>query len=138
VTRESREHLRWLALAALLSVSGAIQAVAVEQSPIPAWGKRLFLKHCSACHGSDGRGAGPAAAALKTAPPDLTQLRRAHEGKFPFLWVVGFIDGERPLPAHGSREMPIWGEVFRWREDDRGAKAQIYALAVYIESIQRE
>lgn len=110
----------------------------MEQSPIPAWGKDLFLKHCSACHGSDGRGAGPAAAALKTAPPDLTQLRRTHEGKFPFLWVVGFIDGERPVPAHGSREMPIWGQVFRWREDDRGAKAQIYALALYIESIQRE
>ena len=86
----------------------------------PAWGKKLFVRHCSACHGSDGRGAGPAAAALKTAPPDLTQLRRTHEGKFPFLRVVEFIDGERPVPAHGSREMPIWGHVFRWKEGDTG------------------
>ncbi len=136
--RESREHLRWLPLVALLFVGGAVQAVAEEQLPPPTWGKKLFVRHCSACHGSDGRGAGPAAAALKTAPPDLTQLRRTHEGKFPFLRVVEFIDGERPVPAHGSREMPIWGHVFRWKESDTGARAQVYALAQYIESIQQE
>ena len=128
----------WLALSALLLAAVGTGAAAEEESLIPDWGKELFVRHCSACHGLDGRGAGPAASALKTAPPDLTQLRRTHQGKFPYLWVVGFIDGERPVAAHGSREMPIWGQLFRRKEGGFGAKAQVYALARYVESIQQE
>jgi mono/diheme cytochrome c family protein len=128
----------WIALAGLLLVAIGNAALAEEESPLPNWGKELFVRYCSSCHGLDGRGAGPAAEALKTAPTDLTLIRRTHEGKFPFLWVVSFIDGERPVAAHGSREMPIWGQVFRWKEGEYGARAQVYALARYIESIQQQ
>jgi mono/diheme cytochrome c family protein/peroxiredoxin len=34
-------------------------------------GKLLFAVHCATCHGPDGHGDGPAAAALKTPPPDF-------------------------------------------------------------------
>jgi len=122
----------------LLLVAPGNAAPPDQESPLPHWGKELFLRYCSACHGLDGRGAGPAADALKTAPTDLTLIRRAHQGKFPYLWVVGFIDGERPVAAHGSRDMPIWGQVFRWKEGEYGARAQVYALAHYIESIQQQ
>ena len=120
----------------LLAAPSVLQAA--EESPVRNWGKQLFTKHCAPCHGADGRGGGPAAAALKTSPADLTQINRKHEGKFPFLQVVAFIDGERPVPAHGSREMPIWGEICRWQSGDLAARADIYALAQYIESIQDE
>jgi mono/diheme cytochrome c family protein len=122
----------------LLGVLSGGFASAVDESPIPKWGKEIFLQHCAACHGADGRGAGPAAATLKTGPSDLTQISRAHDGKFPFLKVVGFIDGETPVPAHGSFEMPVWGRIFRWKTGDYGARSQIYALAQYIESIQEK
>jgi mono/diheme cytochrome c family protein len=120
----------------LLATLGILRAA--EESPVSNLGKRLFTKHCAPCHGADGRGGGPAAAALKTRPADLTQINRQHEGKFPFLQVVAFIDGERPVAAHGSREMPIWGQIFRWKDGDHAARAEIYALAQYIESIQDE
>lgn len=41
----------------------------VAQEP----GEILFQKHCQTCHGQQGRGDGPAAAALDPAPRDLTQ-----------------------------------------------------------------
>ena len=43
----------------------------------PVEGPKIFQYHCAACHGSDGRGHGPASLALKQAPPDLTLI--AHE-----------------------------------------------------------
>lgn len=126
----------FLAMMSFLLLTGSSLLRAGEESP--SRGKQLFAKHCAPCHGRDGRGAGPAADALKTRPADLTQINRKHDGKFPFLQIVAFIDGERPVAAHGSREMPIWGEVFRWWFGDRAARAEIYALTQYIESIQDE
>lgn len=37
-----------------------------------AAGEGLFATHCAACHGAEGHGDGPAGAALKTMPADLT------------------------------------------------------------------
>src|ERR1700674_202975 len=42
-------------------------------------GKNMFLNYCASCHGVDGKGNGPAAAALKPAPTDLTTLAKANE-----------------------------------------------------------
>src|SRR5258708_8145500 len=35
-------------------------------------GARLFAQHCAVCHGSEGRGNGPAAPSLRPRPRDLT------------------------------------------------------------------
>lgn len=125
-------------LLASVTVSRGTAFAEEPPSPVHGRGRGLYVTHCAMCHGDDGKGAGPAAAALKTRPPDLTQIRRAHDGKFPRAWVVGFIDGESPSVSHGSREMPVWGHVFRWKEGDFGARAQVYALADYVESIQQK
>lgn len=77
----------------------------------PSMGGEMFRSYCSSCHGVDGRGAGPAAARLKTTPPDLTHLR-GPDGKFPFAKVESLL--MRPdAGVHGSTEMPLWGDLFR-------------------------
>ena len=81
-------------------------------STSPASGKEMYVTYCAVCHGTDGKGGGPAASALKVPPPDLTVLSKNHGGKFPALKVTAAIHGEGALPAHGSKEMPVWGALF--------------------------
>ena len=121
----------------LLGTEGMTQPRETRKAPA-AWGKELFETYCATCHGGDGRGRGPAAASLKKSPPDLTLIRRRHGGEFPTRWVIDFIDGETNVPSHGSRQMPVWGRLFRWKDGSGGARAEIGALAAYLESIQKE
>ena len=72
----------------------------------------MFATYCAVCHGADGQGAGPAAAALKNRPTDLAQLSAKNGGKYPELLVVATLSGKE-VDAHGSQEMPIWGDLFR-------------------------
>jgi mono/diheme cytochrome c family protein len=73
---------------------------------------RVFVQYCSSCHGAYGRGEGPAAPALQPPPADLTRIAQRHDGIFPVDEVTALIDGRTVIPAHGSREMPIWGVRF--------------------------
>ncbi len=51
---------------------------------------------------------------LKVPPSDLTRISQRNDGEFPYEKVYQAIDGrEEAILAHGTREMPIWGEVFR-------------------------
>lgn len=75
-------------------------------------GQQYLLRYCSACHGAQGRGDGPAAPALRPPPADLTRIAQRRGGHFPVAEIAAFIDGRTVMPAHGSREMPIWGERF--------------------------
>lgn len=102
-----------------------------------ARGQKLFMQYCASCHGTDGKGAGPAAASLKVAVPDLTKIPKVN-GKFPGLQVLNSISGERNIPAHGSKDMPVWGQLFRERKGETNAKLDIYALQEYVESIQQK
>jgi hypothetical protein len=90
------------------------------------------------CHGKDGKGGGPAATALKVPPNDLTKLSANAGGKYPALHVSSVIRGEADLPAHGSKDMPVWGPLF-WRMS-QGHEAEVQQrianLNGYIESLQ--
>jgi mono/diheme cytochrome c family protein len=101
-------------------------------------GRDSFDRYCAACHGAGGRGDGPAAATLKTPPADLTTLARRNGGTFPRQQVATYVEGTgRPLPAHGSSDMPVWGTTFRWLESsDARVKVRIDNLVAYIESLQ--
>jgi mono/diheme cytochrome c family protein len=98
----------------------------------------MFMTYCVACHGKDGKGGGPAAAALKRTPSDLTTLAARNGGKFPELRVYAAIHGDGEVVAHGSKEMPVWGEVFQSMSRDSGAGKQMRVanLTAYIKSIQ--
>ena len=52
---------------------------------------------------------------LVKTPSDLTQLSRRNGGVFPTQRVWETIDGRMSadIGPHGSREMPVWGSVFR-------------------------
>src|SRR5206468_4065459 len=76
-------------------------------------GQEMFSTYCAACHGKDGRGKGPAAPALKTMPTDLTTLTAHNNGKFPEPEIYHAISGDGMTPAHGSVEMPVWGDLFK-------------------------
>lgn len=126
-----------LALVAYLIPSRTALA---EGAAANARGRQLYMQYCSTCHGVDAKGGGPVAAKLKTAPPDLTTIRK-EDGKFPGgrirLVIAGEV-GETELAVHGTREMPVWGRVFRFKRADKSAAAgDVYALMTYIASIQR-
>ena len=108
------------------------------QSTSPASGKEMFTTYCAVCHGVDGKGGGPAASALKTPPADLTVLSKNDGGKFPSLKVTSVIRGTAEYPAHGSREMPMWGTLFAGMSQGHDGEVQqrIANLTHYIESLQ--
>src|SRR5271167_2655862 len=88
-----------------------IQHVPVKPTSA-ASGKEMYTTYCAVCHGTDGKGGGPAASALKIPPTDLTTLSKNNGGKYPALKVTSAIRNESDLPAHGSKEMPVWGSLF--------------------------
>ena len=109
-------------------------------------GKDEYVFHCASCHGLDGRGDGPAAAVFKIKPANLTLLSRRNGGVFPAKRVFATIDGTAIVAAHGSRDMPVWGEIFERQGSNtynraataREVRERIQRLVHYLESIQRK
>lgn len=111
------------------------EAKALSQASMS--GKELFQVYCAACHGMDGKGNGPVAPAMKTRIPDLTLLTKKAGGQFPLIKTERTIDGDAGPIAHGSRDMPVYGDLFRdIRRDDDFVKQRIALLTGYLESIQ--
>jgi mono/diheme cytochrome c family protein len=113
-----------------------------RQPPIrPVDGASIFRNSCAACHGLDGRGNGPVAKVLKRDVPDLTSLSQHNDGAFPTIHVQTIIMFGRDdlLPAHGSKQMPIWGPIFHEIEFDQDlGNVRLENVTKYLESIQRK
>lgn len=105
----------------------------------PSSGKDMYIAYRAACHGKDGTGDGPAAPALKSAPTDLTLLAAKNGGKFPESHVVQTIKGDSATPSHGSKDMPVWGPIFRamGTTSDSVVQLRVRNLTKYIASIQQ-
>jgi mono/diheme cytochrome c family protein len=103
-----------------------------------ASGQEMFTNYCAACHGQDGKGNGPAASALKVPPVDLTTLAQKNGGKYPAMHISSVIRGEADLPAHGSKDMPVWGQLFLQMSQGHESDVQqrVANLNQYVESIQ--
>lgn len=101
-----------------------------------ARGRKLYNQYCASCHGMDAKGSGPVAASLKTAPSDLTTIAKRHDGKFNPIHVQQNINGENDVPAHGTKDMPVWGAYFRSTRGQSVATLNIYALTKYLEAVQ--
>jgi mono/diheme cytochrome c family protein len=131
--------------ACTLFVSGQDQsapAKTIKHVPIkstsPVSGKEMYTAYCAVCHGTDGKGGGPAASALKVPPTDLTVLSKNNGGKYPSMKVSATIHGEATTAAHGSKDMPVWGPLFWNMSGGHSAEVQqrVANLSVYIESLQ--
>jgi len=135
-----------LTVAAL--VASAVLVMAQGQTPVvkhvpikpvnAASGQEMFKSYCAVCHGEDAKGSGPAASALKVPPTNLTTLTQKNGGKYPAMHVSSVIRGEADLPAHGTKDMPVWGSLFFRLSQGHEAEVQqrIANLNQYIESIQ--
>jgi mono/diheme cytochrome c family protein len=149
--------LRFRNLAAVLVLGGAIvgftsrAALADEPEMGPSGqltsGKMDFRQYCAQCHGPAGDGTGPVAAALKKKPANLTLLSKNNGGVFPEEEVRNFIDGSKTAEGHGTREMPIWGYAFMFRQashtgtggsplSEEQVKHKIQRLVDYVKTLQ--
>jgi mono/diheme cytochrome c family protein len=135
-----------VASALVLSASAATVAQqetkkTVKRVPIAitsiASGEEMFVNYCAACHGKDGSGNGPAASAFKTPPSNLTVLRSKNDGKFPDSYVFQILqNGPGDTKAHGSKDMPVWGNLFQSIGGSAQTHQRIYNLTKYVESLQ--
>ena len=111
-------------------------------------GQREYDNNCASCHGVAGKGDGPMLRHLVTPPTDLTQLTRRNGGVFPGQRIAEAIDGRssNQIGPHGSREMPVWGSVYRARAAQAGAteldqewlaRGRLLALLDHLSRIQQ-
>ncbi len=131
-------------LLAVVAVCSAAQETKTqlkrEAAPVTsaASGSEMYVSYCASCHGKNAMGNGPAAAALKSAPPDLTTLAKRNGGKYPALRVRSILLGKENLVPHGDQEMPVWGPVFRTISagHEEIVDLRIDNLNRYLESLQ--
>lgn len=115
-------------------------------------GKLEYQTNCQVCHGDSGAGDGPMAGELQRKPADLRMLSKKHDGVFPYDQVYAAIDGRETVPAHGSSDMPVWGDAYApevatmsgKRRDpqqpniEAAIAGRILSLVHYLRSIQAE
>jgi mono/diheme cytochrome c family protein len=133
-----------IGVAVALSLSGV--AAAAQKAEKSDMGKREWHANCAACHGADGKGSGPITDLLKKSPGDLTTLAKKNNGVFPVARVYEVIDGTKDVKAHGTRDMPIWGQEYSVRaaeyyqdiqyDPEVYVRARILALIDYLYRLQ--
>jgi mono/diheme cytochrome c family protein len=138
-------YLTSLSVLLLLACMSAAQmqqpvaAKATTDSPEAVSGKQTFMQYCASCHGENAKGAGPAASALKTPPANLTTLAKHNAGKFPYEYVAGVIRFGKPIAAHGSLDMPVWGPIFSMVDFHEVAiQRRIKNLCEFLASVQEK
>lgn len=141
----SARHMMWISIVfvAVAVIAGAQESQkTIKHVPIrptsAASGQEMYTTYCAVCHGKDAKGNGPAAEALKVPPPDLTVLAKKDGGKYPAMRVSAIIRGEAALPAHGTKEMPVWGSLFWHMSQGHESEVQqrVANLNGYIEGLQ--
>src|SRR5579864_9812074 len=129
-----------LLLSAAFAVAQQAGTTQIKHVPVKATnaasGQEMFASYCAVCHGANATGNGPATSALKAAPTDLTALANKNGGKYPSMHVSSVLRGEAELPAHGSKDMPVWGPLFRNLAQGHDAEVQqrIANINQYLES----
>ncbi len=118
------QRKKYLSLAlAILFVFGGLTTTLAEAAD-PENGKKLFTQFCASCHGTSGKGDGPAAAALNPKPRDFTDKalmsQKTDERLFSVIKNGGAANGLSPL-------MAPWGSVLK---DD-----QIRDVIAYIRTL---
>jgi mono/diheme cytochrome c family protein len=114
-----------------------VKQTAIQQTSA-ASGKEMYTEYCAACHGTNGKGTGPAASSMKAAPTDLTQLAKKNAGIYPANHIAAVLKFGSEPGAHGSADMPVWGPLFKSLDKFHDATVQqrVSNLVAYIETLQ--
>lgn len=115
-----------------------IESMQAATSGSDAPGARAFAAYCASCHGASAHGDGVLAGELRRQPADLTRFTQRNGGVFPEERLRRIIDG-RDIRAHGSSEMPVWGDAFRAGSNGLTpdeVQARIRAILGYLQAIQ--
>lgn len=125
--------LAMLTVATTAPVQAQIKKVPINKTSSDS-GASMYFSYCASCHGADGKGTGPAAAAVNKAIPDLTVLSKNNNGDFPaprILMTLGRMQGSGP---HGSSDMPVWGDVFRNSgSNEADVQMRLYNITRFVE-----
>ena len=103
-------------------------------NPPPAYeGRRLYVSYCQLCHGTDGKGAGPLAKAMKIQISDLTTTVRSRSDRILKKIITG--EGRQTITGRDrhnllSDAMPEWKGIF----DDSEVDALIAYLRFLVSS----
>lgn len=102
-----------LIFGAMLLSAGALALSTQAMAQDAKIGESEYRQHCAACHGLEGRGDGPVGQMLKTPAPNLALITQRNGGKYPVQKIYDIIEGGSVIAAHGTRDMPLWGERYR-------------------------
>lgn len=135
-----------LLLIIMLFPAGTQASGANAYEEVVSAGAKTYYRFCSVCHGRNAKGEGSYSENLKVTPPKLTALAADNNGTFPWIQLYEVIDGKDIAKAHGSKEMPIWGDMFdlnQWSSSNIGnantiVRGRIFELLVYLNSIQEK
>ena len=126
--------------AALILTSVAVIGIARAEDKDVTDGKQLFLRYCASCHGTSGAGDGPVAKSLRKPPANLRLLGDKYAMPLPAPALAAFIDGRKAVRAHGTPEMPVWGERFyttgAGNEGESGISETLRKIIAYLNTIQ--
>jgi cbb3-type cytochrome c oxidase subunit III len=118
----------------LTTVSAAEAAANPPATSLPAAyeGSRLYVSYCQLCHGTDGKGDGPLAKAMKISPADLTTTVRSRSDTILTKIITG--EGQQTITGRDrhnllSEAMPEWEDVF--------SESQVKALIAYLRFLGR-
>ncbi len=148
--RIARCGLSWILAVLLLGGASTVAAQVTrgvqstqQAPPVPLTiaslaGKDTFDAYCAPCHGRDGSGNGPVAAALKAPAVDLRRLEMKRGGVFPRAELISFVAGKgRVVAAHGTADMPVWGPTFRALDpNDVRVNVRIENVVDYLRDLQ--
>lgn len=113
-------------------------------------GQREYLNSCAQCHGASGAGDGVMVEFLSSRAPALTTLQKENGGVFPVARLYGVIEGDAAVGAHGTSEMPAWGERYNAKaqamlgemytsaDQEAFVRGRILALIEHVSTLQEE
>lgn len=119
-----------IVLAASLLI-GSLGGTALASSAYE--GRGLYVSYCLLCHGTEGKGDGPLAKAMKITPADLSTTVRSRSDTIMRKIITG--QGRQTITGRDrhnllSDAMPEWGDVF--------SEPQLQSLIAYLRFLTRK
>jgi len=103
-------------------------------------GQKYFMRYCASCHGVNAMGDGPVAKSLSKPPANLRMLSDKYGSPLPAARLADIIDGRDAIRAHGTADMPVWGERFyalgQGERGELGISEIIGKIVAYLDTIQ--